>query len=109
VKRRRSADARSSVPRASRKRLIERAKTFFNHRGTRAPLATKGADRRAAGRKTVAIPPQRVDGLSSLLGNTAAIAVAGELVARISGVARKGAAELASAPDERDVQGSHRI
>ena len=53
-------------------------------------------------RKTVAITPQRVDGLSSQLGNTTAIAVTGDLVARIGGVAWKGAAELASAPDERE-------
>ena len=40
--------------------------------------------------------------MSSVCGKTAAIEMRGELVAPIGGVARKGAAELASAPDERE-------
>jgi len=53
-------------------------------------------------RKTVAIAPRRVDALGSATSTTVAITMVGELVARIGGVARKGAAELASAPDERE-------
>jgi hypothetical protein len=53
--------------------------------------------------KTIAIPPRRVDGLSDRRDKTLAIALPGELVARIGGVAWKGAAELAVAPDERDL------
>jgi hypothetical protein len=43
-----------------------------------------------------------VDALNSGARKTAAITVIGELMARFGGVAGKGAAELASAPDERE-------
>ena len=40
--------------------------------------------------------------MSSATGKTVVIAMVSELVARVGGVAKKGAAELASAPDERE-------
>jgi hypothetical protein len=43
-----------------------------------------------------------VDDLSACLDETATIAMTGELVARIGGVARKGAAELPIATVRRD-------
>jgi hypothetical protein len=46
--------------------------------------------------------PQRVNALHSAQRNTVAIARVGELVARVGGVARKGAAEQTVAPDERE-------
>ena len=47
--------------------------------------------------------PQRVDALSSAANKTVAIARLGELVARVGGVARKGAAELPVATVRREV------
>jgi hypothetical protein len=47
--------------------------------------------------------------LNSASSKTVAITMLGELVARIGGVAWKGAAELASAPDERECCGSHHV
>ena len=52
---------------------------------------------------TVAISAPRVDGRGSLLRKTAAIAMVGELMARIEDVAWKGAAELPVATVRRDV------
>ena len=62
----------------------------------------RGAHLKTALGKTVAIVPRRVDALSSATGKTVVIPMVSELVARVGGVARKGAAELASAPDERE-------
>ena len=52
--------------------------------------------------KTVAIWPPRVDAPGSASRKTAAIATVSEMVARIGGVAGKGAAEQTVAPDERE-------
>ena len=52
--------------------------------------------------KTVTMAPRRVDASGSAARNTVAIMPLRKLVAPIGGVAGKGAAELASAPDERD-------
>jgi hypothetical protein len=43
-----------------------------------------------------------VDALSSAASKTIAIALTGELVARVGGLAWKGAAEQTVAPDERE-------
>jgi hypothetical protein len=65
--------------------------------------APQRAQLEAARRKTVAITPRRVDASELLSGKTAAIATTSKLVARIGGVARKGAAELPVATVRRDV------
>jgi len=74
---------------------------LFNRRSRRAPIATKGAPRDC---------PQQNGwnhgaaggALNSAARKTAAITMIGELMARFGGVAWRGAAELASAPDERE-------
>ena len=97
----RSADARSSVPRASRHRLIEKARRFLNHHVQRAPIATKGAPHDCHP-KTVAIPPRPVDAPSAAARNTVAITPLRHSVAPIGSVAKKGAAEPTVAPVERE-------